>query len=131
MIIWNSSLETGNPVVDNDHKALIAQINSLEEALKLGTAKEQLAQMIGFLNKYVRAHFAREEAIMQTVKCPSSGQNCTAHRALISKLDGWVDRLNTAGATTSLVLEIYRESAAWLRQHIVSVDCQLRGCKPA
>ena len=129
MIAWNASLATGNSVVDNDHKALFAQINALEDALKMGTAKEQLGQMIGFLNKYVREHFAREEDIMRTVKCPASGQNCTAHQALVEKLDGWVTRLNTGGATTSLVLEIYRESSAWLRQHIVSVDCQLRACK--
>jgi len=34
MITWNSSLETGNSVVDNDHKALFAQINALDDALK-------------------------------------------------------------------------------------------------
>ena len=131
MIIWNSSLETGNAVVDRDHQALINQINALDDALKQGTAKEQIGPMIGFLNQYVRAHFAREEDIMRAVKCPASGQNCTAHRALIGKLDGWVTRLNADGATTSLVLEIYRESSAWLQQHIVKVDCQLRGCPPA
>jgi len=131
MITWNSRFETGNAVVDQDHKALIAQINALEDALKKGTAKEQLGQMIGFLNQYVRAHFAREESIMRAVKCPASGQNCTAHQALTAKLDGWVSRLNTGGATTSLVLEIYREASEWLRQHIVKVDCQLRACQPA
>src|SRR5664279_5248942 len=131
MITWNSSLETGNSVVDNDHKALIAQINALGDTLKTGTAKEQLGSMIGFLNQYVRAHFAREEAIMRAVKCPASGQNCTAHQALVKKLDGWVTRMSAGGATTSLVLEIYRESSAWLQQHIVKVDCSLRTCQPA
>jgi hemerythrin len=126
MITWNSHLETGNAVVDNDHKALINQINALDAALKAGTAKEELGPMIGFLDKYVRAHFAREEGIMRTVKCPASGQNCVAHLALVRKLDGWVIRLKTGGATTSLVLEIYREASAWLQQHIVKVDCQLR-----
>ena len=126
MITWNSRLETGNAVVDNDHKALINQINALDAALKAGTAKEELGPMIGFLDKYVRAHFAREEGIMRTVKCPASGQNCVAHLALVGKLDGWVIRLKTGGATTSLVLEIYREASAWLQQHIVKVDCQLR-----
>ena len=118
-------------VVDNDHKALIAQINAFDDALKMGNAKEQLGQMIGFLNKYVREHFAREEGIMRTVKCAASGQKCSAHQALVEKLDGWVTRLNTGGPTTSLVLEIYCKSSAWLRQHIVSIDCQLRACKPA
>ena len=87
--------------------------------------------MIGFLNQYVRAHFAREESIMRAVKCPASGENCTAHQTLVRKLDGWVTRLNAGGATTSLVLEIYRDASTWLREHIVKVDCQLRTCQPA
>ena len=108
MITWNASLETGNTVVDNDHKVLIKQINLLGDALKAGTAKDQLATMIAFLNKYTREHFAREEQIMKDVKCPTTGQNCTAHKLLVAKLDGWVAKLNAGGASTSLVLEIYK-----------------------
>jgi hemerythrin-like metal-binding protein len=82
--------------------------------------------MLGFLNSYVREHFSREESIMRIVSCPAAGQNCTAHQALIRKLDAWVARLNAEGATTALVLEVNREASAWLQQHILSVDCQLR-----
>ncbi len=128
MITWNASLETGNTVVDNDHKVLIKQINLLGDALKAGTAKDQLATMIAFLNKYTREHFAREEQIMKDVKCPTTGQNCTAHKLLVAKLDGWVAKLNAGGASTSLVLEIYKESSEWLRSHIVGIDSPLKRC---
>ena len=128
MITWNASLETGNTVVDNDHKVLIKQINLLGDALKAGTAKDQLATMIAFLNKYTREHFAREEQIMKDVKCPTTGQNCTAYKLLVAKLDGWVAKLNAGGASTSLVLEIYKESSEWLRSHIVGIDSPLKRC---
>jgi hemerythrin len=128
MVVWNATLETGNAVVDNDHKILIKQVNDLGEALKAGTAKEQLTTMIAFLNKYTREHFAREEQIMKDVKCPTTGQNCTAHRALVAKLDGWVARLNAGGPSTTLVLEIYKESSDWLRSHIVGIDSHLKRC---
>ena len=128
MITWNASLETGNTVVDNDHKVLIKHINLLGDALKAGTAKDQLATMIAFLNKYTREHFAREEQIMKDVKCPTTGQNCTAHKLLVAKLDGWVAKLNAGGASTSLVLEIYKESSEWLRSHIVGIDSPLKRC---
>ena len=128
MIIWNAPLETGNAVVDNDHKVLIKQINLLGDALKAGTAKDQLTAMIAFLNKYTRERFAREEQIMANVKCPTTGQNCTAHKVLVAKLDGWVSRLNAAGPTTVLVLEIYKESSEWLRSHIIGIDSHLRKC---
>lgn len=128
MVVWNSSFETGHTVIDSDHRILINQVNALGEALKAGTAKDQLAYMITFLNKYTREHFAREEEIMQEVKCPTTGRNCTAHRALAAKLDGWVARLNAGGPSTSLVLEIYKESSVWLRSHIVGIDSHLKRC---
>jgi hypothetical protein len=28
-----------------------------------------------------------------------------------------------------LVLEVYRDTAAWIGGHIVKTDCQLRGCR--
>lgn len=128
MVIWNSTLETGNAVVDRDHRLLIQHVNALGETLKNGTGKEQVATMIAFLNKYTREHFAREEQIMKDVKCPTTGQNCAAHRALATKLDGWVARLQASGPNTSLVLEIYKESSEWLRSHIMRVDSHLKNC---
>jgi len=128
MIQWNDSLATGHPMVDHDHRQLINSLNELEVALQTGAGKEQLGKIIAFLNTYTREHFTREEAHMQRVGCPAHAENCKAHADLIAKLDGWVVRLN-AGATTSLVLEIYRETSAWIRNHILKVDCQLRNCR--
>ena len=128
MINWTPALETGVPVVDGDHRALIDQINGLSDALRQGAAKETLAASLVFLNRYVREHFQREENIMQVARCPAHRENCAAHAALIAKLDGWVARLQTGGATTSLVLEVHRECSAWIQAHIVRIDCKLRDC---
>ena len=129
MIQWTDSLATGHPIVDNDHKQLISTLNELEVALQKGTAKEQIAQMISFLNQYAREHFAREESHMARVKCPSYHENCQAHREFTSRLDVWVSRLQQQGANTSLVLEVFRETSGWIRAHIMRIDCQLRTCK--
>jgi hemerythrin len=128
MINWQPTLETGIPVVDRDHRALIDQINGLSDALHAGVAKEKLADALVFLNRYVREHFQREENIMQIARCPAHRENCAAHAALTSKLDAWVARLQTGGATTSLVLEVHRDCSAWIQAHIVRIDCKLRDC---
>ena len=125
MINWNSTLETGVAVIDNDHRTLIEQINLLEEALQQGAGKDRLGELVAFLDKYTRMHFAREEALMTERKCPVSGLNCTAHLLLLQKLDAWNNRLNASGATTSLVLEINREMGAWITQHIIKIDCRI------
>ena len=65
MITWRPAFETGIPVVDRDHRALIDQINSLSDALHAGAAKEKLTESLVFLNHYVREHFQREERVLR------------------------------------------------------------------
>ena len=127
MIQWNASLATGHPQVDQDHQKLIVSLNELEIALKEGAGKEQVSQLIAFLNRYAREHFSREEAHMLRVGCPAHEENKREHAQFVAKLDGWVHRLNE-GVSTALVLEIFRETSAWIRVHIVRTDCKLRGC---
>ncbi len=115
-------------MVDHDHQQLIASLNELDEALKQGAGKEQVERIISFLNRYTRDHFAREEEHMKRIGCPAYNENCQEHDAFIAKLDGWVAKLQS-GSSTGLVLEIYRETSAWIRGHILKVDCKLRLCQ--
>jgi hemerythrin len=127
MIPWTSALETGHPQIDDDHQKLIASLNELDAALKKGAGKDQVVQLIAFLNSYAREHFAREETHMARVRCPSAAANQQAHREFVAKLDGWLGKLQT-GSSLSLMLEVHRETSRWIQAHIVSVDCKLRGC---
>jgi len=128
MIPWTPALETGHPVIDDDHRKLIASLNELDSALKKGAGKEQVVQLLSFLNRYSREHFAREEAHMTRVNCPSKDANVKAHNEFVAKLDGWLAKLQ-AGPSLSVVLEVHRETSRWITAHIVGVDCKLRGCR--
>lgn len=129
MITWTSQLETGTAFVDADHKQLIAQLNALHDALQRGEGKDRLVEMIVFLNRYAREHFAREEEHMQQVGCAAYADNCRAHDAFVVKLERWITQLKTAGSSTTLLLEVHREACAWIQGHIVGIDCKLRGCR--
>jgi len=130
MLQWTPTLSTGHPVIDDEHRQIISAVNALEVAIKEGRSGQQLLQTLQFLDSYTRSHFAREEAYMLEVACPSQRENCAAHKALIEKLDRW--KLDFGqGENTALLLEIYRELQAWIRLHIMSVDCKLRGCRLA
>jgi hemerythrin-like metal-binding protein len=130
MIPWTPALETGHSVIDDDHRKLIASLNELDSALKQGAGKEQIMQLVSFLNRYSRDHFAREEAHMARVNCPSAAVNKQAHQDFVAKLDGWLIKLQS-GTSLSLVLEVHREISRWIGAHIVNVDCKLRGCRLA
>jgi hemerythrin len=127
MIQWNDSFLTGNPKVDADHQRLFAYVNELEKALKDGVSFEKLTSIVEFMGRYAKAHFISEEAIMLRAKCPAHEENRSAHEAFNSRVRDWFYRLNEGGSN-ELVIEIYQETSKWLVEHIVKVDCQLRGC---
>ncbi|MFT3782531.1 MAG: hemerythrin family protein [Nibricoccus sp.] len=127
MIQWTDTLATGHAVVDADHRKLIDSLNQLEESLRNGAGKENIPNILKFLDTYTREHFAREEAHMKAVGCPAYQENCREHALLVSRLDTWLERLGQ-GASITLVLEVHREIANWIRNHIIKTDCKLRGC---
>lgn len=49
---------------------------------------------------------------------------------LRAKLAEWLIKLDT-GFSVPLLLDVYRYLQDWVRGHLMSVDCQLRGCVPA
>ncbi len=128
MIKWNETLATGHDVVDADHRQLIDSLNELEASLREGAGTETIGKILEFLNHYTREHFAREEAYMQKIGCPAYAENCREHALLVSRLDTWLERLNE-GTSITLVLEVHREIANWIRSHILKTDCKLRACK--
>jgi len=130
MLQWTPTLSTGHPAIDDEHRQIISAVNALEMAIKEGRSGQQLLQTVEFLDSYTRSHFAREEKYMLEVACPSQQENCAAHRVLIEKLDRWKLELGQ-GENTQLLLESSRELQSWIRTHIMSVDCKLRGCRLA
>lgn len=132
MITWLQSYETGFPTVDAEHKRLVEAVNQLEQALLNGTAKNNILDTVLFLANYATRHFASEEAIMQRVKCPAHAENAQAHHELKCRIQDWMVRLRAdPSPSLTLLLEVHRELAKWLRMHMLRVDCKLRGCKAA
>jgi hemerythrin len=128
MTTWSSRFETGHPQIDAEHQEFIRQLNMLKAAIDGGAGPERTVELIVILQKYALGHFAREEAHMLRVGCPTRGANCLAHGEFARKLERWLELLTFGGTPVSLVLEVHRESVAWIEAHILNVDCGLRGC---
>ena len=54
---------------------------------------ERTVELIVLLQKYALGHFAREEAHMHRVGCPTHKENCAAHAEFADKLAGWLELL--------------------------------------
>ncbi len=128
MTTWTKDFETGHAQIDAEHREFIRQLNELKAAIDAGAGRERTVELIVLLQKYALGHFAREEAHMHRVGCPSHKANCAAHAEFADKLAGWLELLTYSGTPVSLLSEVHRESIAWISAHIKNIDCGLRGC---
>jgi hemerythrin len=128
---WNETLETGHRQIDGEHQEFFRQLRVLKEAMDLGAGRERIVELIVLLQKYVLGHFAREEAYMRKVACPTLALNVEEHRKFAAKFERWLDLLTMGGAPVSVMIDVHRESSAWIENHITHVDCGLRGCREA
>lgn len=125
---WSEKFETGDPQIDADHREFFLRVEALRLAIESGHAAERAAELLTLLHEHALAHFQREESTMERSGCPAHGENCTAHAEFARKLEGWTQLICLTPPTPSLVEDIHREASAWMSQHILRIDCRLRGC---
>ena len=129
LIAWDAAqMGTGVDTVDAQHQELIDRINELHAACMAGTAREELLKLLTFLGEYAQSHFRHEEDVMQSHRCPASGQNKAAHVQFLRDYERLVELVKCGGATTTLVIQVKELLGNWLKNHICSVDTQLRAC---
>lgn len=74
---FTKDLETGSAIIDNEHRELLAAVNSLLDACSAGKGREQIIETVKFLSGYVDRHFAHEEQLQKQHNYP----NLAAHKA--------------------------------------------------
>ena len=125
-IQWNDSYSTGIGEIDNQHKQLFVFINKLGEASQQSVSKDLLEKTLGFLETYVKAHFAFEEACMSQRKCPVAEKNRDAHQKFLEAFHGFKNRFIRDGANSALLQEIHSVSEKWITSHICKIDVMLK-----
>lgn len=124
MIEWQESLSVGVPVIDDDHKALIALLNQYLEAIESKKLLEILS-IFRALEKYTHEHFAREEDLMAQCGYPKLKEHIKGHEAMCDTLHDFIDEI-LFGADAEKEAEIKDFLITWLPKHIMGEDFQYR-----
>ena len=118
---WTPDLATGNAVVDDEHKQLIALINKLELAGN-GPDGSAIPDALDELTDYVFVHFQMEEKLMRREHYPEAAYEAhiAEHRQLDEAAQELVEQYS-AGTLTSVdpIVTLLND---WLRDHIIKVD---------
>ena len=122
---WDSSLSTGNPELDDQHKAIIDQLNKLEKAMKEGKGRAVVKDILEFTQDYAKKHFACEEAFMEKCKCPIAAANKKAHSEFIKQFGKLKVDFDQNKLDVTTVIAAYESLSNWIINHIRKIDTQL------
>ena len=125
MFKWNDSLKTGYEAVDMQHMELLDRLDKLVIAMREGKGKTEINTTVDFLAEYVVKHFNDEEKIQLDNNYPKYNEQKAQHEEFKRKLAGFREKLNQEGANIHLVVTVEREMAAWVRNHIMTLDKDL------
>lgn len=73
---FTKDLETGSPVIDQEHRELLGAVNRLMDECSKGKGRTALEPALKFLLDYVDKHFAHEEQLQTANSYPG----LAAHR---------------------------------------------------
>lgn len=122
LIMWNDSFSVGIKELDDHHKKLVALINELHDAMRVGKSKEVLSPILQKLAEYTVFHFASEEKYMTKFNYPGYQAHKTEHDQFVSKVTQFQSDLTSGKVLFSMELMSFLKD--WLIKHIQGMDRQ-------
>jgi hypothetical protein len=65
---------------------------------------------------------------MREYRCPAAAANCAAHNSLRHQIDELRGHIKDGKLTIMDLVKVEQTLGAWIRNHICTVDIQLRDC---
>ncbi len=79
---WSEEYETGNWVIDAQHRRLLELADLLSRAMEAGRTEDVAVEAAAALENYTRYHFAEEEAFFAAIEAPSLARHRRMHASL-------------------------------------------------
>ncbi|MCI8811609.1 MAG: hemerythrin family protein [Oscillibacter sp.] len=117
-------LETGNAVIDREHRELFRAVSQLMDACSKGQGRSSMEPAIQFLLGYVDKHFAHEERLQQSSKYPGYAAHKAFHTGYRKTLGEIVAQIPSSGPTVTNLSQLNHHIAA-LINHIRMEDKKL------
>ena len=117
-IVWSDANNTGIPIIDEQHRGIVASINSFHYFTQRGNGLDALKPTFSILEQYTDLHFRTEESLMYEAEYPAVDVHVVCHRELMKKTTA-VLRDPAAYGDEAAVLKFLRD---WWLTHISRED---------
>ena len=127
-IVWKSSYEIDNGIVDADHKAIIAGINDIRGLLDQEITAAKLIEAVRELRELAVAHFGREEQLQELLFFSNQESHHLEHVQLIAELDQVIDGLSAIAETLPSATRFRLKGFfhRWILGHILTSDLEMQ-----
>jgi methyl-accepting chemotaxis protein len=123
--VWDYSIATEVPLIDQRHKRLFEAINRLMDACAQGTGQTELKKSLDFLMDYTVKHFDEEEKIQLEYNYPDYPAHRKVHEAFKETVRSLSRDLIAKGISDELIRRVKTEAGDWLLKHITIMDLKL------
>ena len=84
-LVWHPAYESGQPLIDRQHRGLFADANGLLTAVLSARPADEVASLVDTLIQDVVQHFKDEEALLAAAGYPGTAEHAALHRQLVEK----------------------------------------------
>ena len=117
-ISWTADLDTGIPIIDQQHRRIVDFINHLEVAKNAGD-KEAVKQIVYDCVDYTLSHFAFEESLQEEAGYAYCKPHKKVHELFARKVSEYQERMDLGDDVAE---ELHATLARWLVNHIKRDD---------
>lgn len=125
VFLWDKSIETGNTLIDEEHKKLIQGINDFLDVCHSEQAGENLQKTLRFVNDYTIQHFFDEEQLQLKYKYPNYDNHHAFHEGYKKVVKDLMITFITKGYSEELVATAKHDIGDVLIAHIKHEDVRL------
>ena len=120
---WDSSLETGNELVDDQHRQVFAIVNELYDAIVNHADRETQDEILDRAMSHVQRHFVDEEALMRSIDYPRLAEQQRLHQGFSAQAGRMSDEYRSGKKRLPITLAFFLYD--WLVKHIRNEDVRI------
>ncbi len=118
-IHWEKKYETGQPLIDAEHRLLVMLFRKLDVAIKTKESETSINRIVTEVAKFVEFHFVSEENLMYETGYPGIEGHKELHKKLLKELNDTIRKLNRRQEFPDDILYFLSD---WLYNHIAHHD---------
>lgn len=121
-IPWDDAYLLHLPVIDAQHKQIIAALDDLEAAMSGNITSAEIENLLTRVQQYTSRHFSIEERHMEESSYPGLARQQAAHQEFKDTFSQFFKDFRRGGLSQDLVARVHRELNQWIKEHVTGLD---------